>query len=121
MPNSRELIDYLVDRLGPLGDVRARAMFGGHGLYLDGLMFALVASDTLYLKVDDGTLDRYRAEGLEPFKPSTDRSMTMSYYPLPEEVFEDQDSLIEWAREAFAAAMRGRRKSRPRKSKSETR
>lgn len=117
MPNSREFVAYLVDRLGPLGDVRARAMFGGHGLYLDGLMFALVASDTLYLKVDDENRDRYHAVGLEPFKPSEDKPMTMSYYPLAEEVFEDQDSLIEWAREAFAAAMRGRRKSGPRGSK----
>ena len=121
MSNSREFIDYLVDRLGRLGDARARAMFGGHGLYLDGLMFALIASDTLYLKVDDGTRDRYCAEGLKPFKPSVDRPMTMSYYPLPEEVFEDQESLIEWAREAFSAAMRGRRKSGSRRPKPATR
>lgn len=121
MPNSREFVAHLVDRLGRLGEVHARAMFGGHGLYLDGLMFALVASDTLYLKVDDGTRDRYRAEGLEPFKPSEDKPMTMSYYPLPEEVFEDQDAFVDWAREAFAAAMRGRRKSPSRKSKPATR
>lgn len=83
-------------------------MFGGHGLFMDGLMFAIISGDTLYLKVDDGTRDRYRAEGLAPFKPSAERPKTMSYYPLPEAVFEDQDGLVEWAREAFAAALRGR-------------
>lgn len=111
MPNSREFLDYLVDRLGPMGDVRARPMFGGHGLFLDGLMFAIISSDTLYLKVDDGTRDRYDAAGLAPFRPSADRPKTMSYYPLPDAVFEDQDALVEWAREAFAAALRGRPKS----------
>lgn len=117
MPNSREFIDYLLDRLRPLGVVRARAMFGGHGLYLDGLMFALIASDTLYLKVDDGNRDRYEAEGMTPFKPSEDRPMTMSYYPLPVDVFEDDEELADWAREAFAAALRGRSKTGSRKSR----
>lgn len=115
MPNSREFTEYIVDRLSPMGDVRARAMFGGHGLYMDSLMFALIASDTLYLKVDDGTRDRYDAAGLEPFKPSEDRPMTMSYYPVPEEVFEDEVLLVVWAREAYAAALRNRPKSGSRK------
>lgn len=121
MANSREFVDYIVDRLDTLGDVRARAMFGGHGLYQSDLMFALIASDTLYLKVDDETRERYRDEGLEPFKPSADKPMTMSYYPLPDAVFEDQDSLIEWARQALAAAVRGRRKGGPRGTKPATR
>ena len=84
-------------------------MFGGHGIYLDGLMFALIADDTLYLKVDDGNRADYLAAGLTPFKPFDDKPGTMSYYPLPEEVFEDQDALLRWAREALGAALRGRR------------
>lgn len=110
MPNSREFTAYMVDRLGELGDVRARAMFGGHGLYLDGLMFALIADDTPYMKVDDGNRGRYLAEELKPFKPLADRPTTMSYYPLPVTVLENEEALIEWAREAFAAALRGKRK-----------
>lgn len=96
-------------------------MFGGHGLFMDGLMFAIISGDTLYLKVDDTTRDRYRAEGLAPFKPSDERPKTMSYYPVPDAVFEDQDALVEWAREAFAAAMRGRPSNAPRGSRPATR
>ena len=121
MPNSAEFIAYLVDRLSPLGDVAARRMFGGHGVFLDGLMFGLVAGDTLYLKVDDGNRDGYVAEGLEPFKPFEDRPTTMSYFPLPDAVFEDPDDFEVWAREAYAAALRGRHQSGSRKSKSTTR
>ena len=117
MPNSPEFVDYVIDRLASLGSVGAKRMFGGHGIYLDGLMFALIASDTLYLKVDDGNRAAYEAEGMTPFKPFSDRPTTMSYYPLPEEVFEDQEAMAAWAREAFAAALRGRRGG-SRKSKS---
>ncbi len=121
MPNSREYIDYIVDLLSPVGDVRARSMFGGHGLFMDGLMFAIISRDTLYLKVDDETRERYRAEGLAPFKPSDERPKTMSYYPLPDAVFEDQEALADWARGACAAAMRGRSKSGPVPHKKEKR
>lgn len=117
MPNSREFTDYVVDRLRSLGDVRARAMFGGHGVYLDGLMFALIASDSLYLKADDGNRARYEALGIKPFRPSADRPMTMSYYPPPEDIFEDEEMLADWARAAFEAALRGRPKGGARKSK----
>lgn len=117
MANSREFIDHVVDLLSPMGGVRARAMFGGHGLYLDGLMFALIADDALYLKADDGNRDRYIAAGLAPFKPFDDRPVTMSYYPPPEEVFEDREALLDWAGQARDAALRGRRKGKPRTSK----
>lgn len=121
MANSAEFIAYLVDRLSALGDVAARRMFGGHGMFLDGLMFGLVAGDTLYLKVDDGNRDGYVAVGMEPFKPFADRPTTMSYFPLPETVFEDQEMFEAWAREAYAAALRGQREGGSRKSKSTTR
>ena len=116
MPNSQDFVDYVVEQLAPIGAVAARRMFGGHGVFLDDLMFALIASDTLYLKVDDGNREPYDAAGLEPFKPFEDRPTTMSYYPVPAEVFEDPDLLVEWAREAFAAAVRGRRGRGSRKS-----
>ena len=121
MPNSAEFIAYLVDRLSPLGDVAAKRMFGGHGVFLGGLMFGLVASDTLYLKVDDGNRDSYVSEGLKPFRPFADRPTAMSYFPLPETVFEDEEEFEIWAREAYAAALRGRRGSGSRKPKSTTR
>ncbi len=116
MPSNREFTDYVVDRLMSLGDVRARAMFGGHGIFLDDLMFALIASDTLYLKVDDGNRASYETLGIKPFRPSADRPMTMSYYPPPEDVFEDEEKLADWARAAFEAALRGRPKGGARKS-----
>ncbi len=61
--------DHVLDLLAPLGPVAARPMFGGFGIYLDGVMFALIADDTLYLKVDEGTRPDYEAAGSAPFRP----------------------------------------------------
>lgn len=107
---TRRLPDYVVevvDRLAPLGPVRPKAMFGGYGLYLDDVFFALVA-DQLYLKVDDRNRPRFEAAGMEPFRPFEDRPGTMSYYPVPEEVFDDPPSLVDWAKGALDAALRAR-------------
>ena len=60
-----EFVTHVVDMLEPLGPVSARRMFGGYGIFLDGMMFALVADDTLYLKVDDESRSEFAAAGLE--------------------------------------------------------
>ena len=109
MAGSKEFVVHILDRLQPLGAVTARAMFGGHGIYCDGVMFALIAEDVLYFKVDDQNRPRFEALGAGPFRPYADRPMTMSYYEAPAEVFDDDDALTEWARAAFEAALRARR------------
>ena len=104
-----EFVSYVVESLQPLGPVSARRMFGGHGIYLDGVMFALIASDQLYLKVDDGNRAAYETAGLEPFTYSGKGApVRMSYHEAPGEGFDDPELLCAWAREAYAAALRAR-------------
>ncbi len=67
MAKRSEFVEYLLDELAPLGHLRAKAMFGGFGLYCDDLFFALVADEILYLKVDDLNRPRFMAEQLTPF------------------------------------------------------
>ncbi|HSM23090.1 MAG TPA: TfoX/Sxy family protein, partial [Rubrivivax sp.] len=83
MAGSKEFVVHILDRLQPLGAVTARAMFGGHGIYCDGVMFALIAEDVLYFKVDDQNRPRFEALGAGPFRPYADRPVTMSYYEVP--------------------------------------
>jgi DNA transformation protein len=110
-----EFVSYVVGSLQPLGPVTARRMFGGHGLYLDGVMFALIAYDMLYFKVDDGNRSAYAAAGLEPFT-YTDKGkpIRMSYHEAPSEGFDDPDILCAWARDAYAAALRTKTPKRSR-------
>ena len=53
MSISDEFVDYVIDQLSDWGEVSARKMFGGAGLYREGAMFGLIADDVAYLKVDD--------------------------------------------------------------------
>lgn len=102
-----EFTDYLEELLTDLGPVRARRMLGGHGLFLDGLMFALVADDTLYLKADAETEPEFQARGLSQFTyVKKGREVHLSYWRAPAEVLDDPEIACDWARRAHAAARR---------------
>jgi DNA transformation protein and related proteins len=113
MAVSRDFREFVLEQLASAGRVTARAMFGGVGLYLDGLFFALIDDDTLYLKVDGGTRARYEAAGSKPFCPFPDRpEQAMGYWQVPAEVLEDAEELGDWAREAMGVAL-AKRSRRP--------
>ena len=98
--------DFVLDQLDPLGDVAPKAMFGGVGLYCDGVFFGIIANDVVYLKVDDGNRRDFERAGMPPFKPYPDRSGTMEYFAVPVAVLASSDDLVQWARNAVAAAER---------------
>jgi len=99
-------VQACVMRLMPLGDVVARPMFGGHGLYIDGLFSALIMRGELYLKADDGNRATFEAGGATAFRPYPDRPKpSMSYFKVPPDVFDGPD-LVAWGESAVAAARR---------------
>ena len=106
MSVNNEFLRYVLDQLRGLGVVTSRKMFGGAGLYLDGTIFALIAYDTLYFKVDETNRSDFEEAGMEPFRPFDDTSYVMSYYEVPIDVLEESDDLVAWARNALAAARR---------------
>ena len=113
---ANEFVTHLLDLMEPLGPVSARRMFGGYGIYLDRMMFALVADDSLYLKIDDDSRGEFEAAGLEPFRyTKKGKTYQMSYHAAPEDALEDAALLRDWARKAVDAAMRAARSERPRK------
>lgn len=83
-------------------------MFGGAGIYADGVMFALLAAGEIYLKADAATQSAFEAEGMTPFAYETGRSKraVMSYWRLPARLYDDPDELARWARDALAVAQR---------------
>lgn len=97
---------FVLDQLEELGDVTARAMFGGIGLYRRGVFFGIIARDVLYLKVDDSSRKEYERRGMGPFRPYPDRSGTMQYYEVPLAVIESPVELARWARRAIDVAER---------------
>lgn len=104
-------VDELLERLAPIGELRARRMFGGVGLYCDELFFGLLDEGVLYFKVDATSVADYRAAGAAPFRPFPGRpAVALGYHEVPLEVLERDALLRAWAARAVAAA-RGARKS----------
>jgi len=113
MAVSDEFIGYVIDQLAGWGEVSARKMFGGAGLYCDGAMFGLIADDVAYLKVDDSNRQDFVKAGSSAFNPYPEKvkSAVMSYYEIPADVLEDAELLGKWAECALAVARKKKRRS----------
>ncbi len=119
MPVSDDYLEFVLEQLSVVGPVNARKMFGGAGIYLRKQIFALVADDALYLKVDDRNRADYEAADMSSFKPFEDKPYAMSYYEVPAEVMEDPSELKAWARKALRAAKKkAATKKKPKRKKS---
>ena len=114
-----EFIAYLLELFEPLGPVEAKAMFGGYGIYLDDVIFAIVVDDTLYLKADEKNRGDFEALGLEPFTfRMRGRAITTSYYQAPDQAMDDARCMKQWARQSHAAAMRAvQRRRKPKRTR----
>lgn len=105
MAVSENFKEYVVDQLGKLGYVTVKKMFGGAGIYYDGLIFGLLADDILYFKVDDSNKSDYVTAGMKPFKPFEDKPMLMPYYEVPVDILENREQLAECAKKALIASI----------------
>ena len=114
MSAGRQFAEFIVEQMADFGPTAARPMFGGVGLYRDGVMFALIFDDTLYLKADDTTRAEFEAEGLAPFTYSgkKGRNTIMSYWRAPERCLDDPGEMAEWCRKAHGAALRAAAKEK---------
>lgn len=107
--------NFILELLCPWRPVTARRMFGGHGLYHAGVMFALIADGQLYLKVDDESRNDFVAAGLAPFAyEAKGRRVSLSYYRAPDAMLDDAGLALEWAERGWQSALRAhlRKKAR---------
>lgn len=103
----QQFCDHVLELLQGLGPVSARRMFGGHGLFLDGLMFALIADSEFYLKADQDSRRAFLDLGLQAFTYNKNgKLMEMSYFQAPEACLDSLDDMTHWGNVAFAAALR---------------
>ena len=100
---------FVLDQLGRVAaGIRARAMFGGVGIYAGEYFFALIDDDTLYLKVDDSNRGDFEAAGMGPFRPFGEEGEVMQYYELPSGLLEGEEALAQWVEKAIAVARRAK-------------
>lgn len=100
------LKDFLEEHLAPLGPVRLKRMFGGYGIFLDGLMFGLVMDGGVYFKTDAQTRSAFEDEGQGPFTYEKQGGVAtlVNYWHVPDRLFDEPDELVEWARRAALVA-----------------
>ncbi|MFB9885846.1 TfoX/Sxy family protein [Balneatrix alpica] len=98
--------DYLHEVFQSLGPIQIRPMFGGYGVFHQGLMFALIADENLYLKTSPASRGLFEAEGLQPFVYTLGRRpIKMGYFQAPATIYEDSDEALYWGRLAYQAAL----------------
>jgi len=102
-----EFVDYVVELMAGWATVSARKMFGGYGLYREGLMFALIVEDELFLKTDKVNMVQFEREGCHPFVyQSKARSVQLSYWSAPAASLDSLVEMGEWCQSAYGSALR---------------
>ena len=105
--NQTAFADFVLEVLGSWRPVTAKRMFGGHGIYHAGLMFALIADGQLYLKVDDESRPAFEAEDLQAFVyEAKGQRVSLSYFRAPDAMLDESDVAREWAERGWQAALR---------------
>lgn len=108
---------FVLDQLNALPEVRARAMFGAHGLYQGDHFFAILDEGRLFFKTDAASGADYVARGMGPFTyESRGKVLTMGYHEVPPEILENAPELVAWAQRALRVAA-GKPKSAARRSR----
>jgi DNA transformation protein len=108
---------FFRDALADFGPITIRNMFGGAGVYADGVMSALLADDTLHLKTDAVSAFAFAGESMTPFKyrPPGKDPVAMPYWEVPPRLLEQPEELGAWARQAHGIALAGKAPPRRRR------
>lgn len=104
MKANSEYLNFVLEKLSPLGEIKSRAMFGGYGIFHEGLMFALISEDTVYFKVNETNRNMYEKAQSKPFPHG------ISYWEVPSDVLEENTELQKWANISIAIAQEAARK-----------
>lgn len=113
MAQRSEFLALVTEQLAGLGTITARRMFGGQGLYCDGLFIAIISGEKLYFKVDAQTQPEFEARGLPRLGyRARGKTVQLMYYEAPAEVFDEAQAMRDWSRLALAAAVRARQARR---------
>ncbi len=115
MTRSAAFIAHLLELMRPTAQASSRPMFGGHGIYVDGAIVAIVVDDTLYFKTDAASRAEYDTLGLEPFAYAgrAGTRILTNNRRAPEEALENPVAMERWLRLAMAAALRAAKSPSP--------
>ena len=109
MAVNEDYLQYIQDQLSEFGDIEIKRMFGGIGIFKDGVMFAKIGGDTFRLKVDESNQQQFEDKGMKPYF-SEKKKKGMPYWEVPQDVLESKSELAAWAQQSFEIAQRAKKK-----------
>ncbi len=104
MPKDSSYMEYIVgDVLGHISGITAKSMFGGWGIYQDGVIIGIIVDGELYLKATKELVEKYKKEGLYPFTYSKGdgKKYEMAYVSVPLDVLEDREKINDRIQESY--------------------
>lgn len=108
--SNNNYVTYILDLLEPLGGIRSRKMFGGHGIYQYDHFFAIIADDTLYFKVNKNTVNKYKELDSKPFTyRGKGKEVSLNYWAVPLDIMENRDELEKWVAAAVHVAKQAKK------------
>ena len=110
--STQEYVDYVLELLAPIQKISSGRFFGGIGLKTNSVQFAMLMDSSLFFVVDDSTRGKYEKMGMNCFWYNTKKKRVnvKKYYEVPGDLFEDQETLIEWAKESIKIAQKLKKK-----------
>ena len=89
--------------------VTVPSMFGGYGIYMNGIIVAIIANDELYFKVDSTNQQQYEELDSTPFSYKTKgKKAVMSYWKVPIEILEEEKQLEKWIEQSFEISLKNK-------------
>ena len=111
MPISNDYLEFIKSQLAVIDGWNIKRMFGGAGIFIDGMMFAMITGDNkFYLKVNDDTKSEFEERGMKAFGHGTNKKGKMPYYECPIDVLEDEERLRQWAERSHQIALMAKKK-----------
>jgi len=119
MSANPEFVAFVAELLAPMGPLAAGRFFGGHAFKFDGVQFAMIMGNALYLRVDDTSRPAFMARGSQPFSYGTKKRRVRvdTYYAAPEELLDEPDDLVAWARRSLEVASKSSANKKTRRSR----
>ncbi len=115
MSKQNQYLVYIMERLQPHGPIKSRAMFGGHGIYYNDVIFAVIVENELYFRTDEDTKQAFEAYESKPFVyEGMKKPVKMPYHRIPEEILENSDELPYWIERAYQTSLKHKK---PKKKK----
>jgi DNA transformation protein len=98
------------DMFQVVGPVTIKKMFGGLGIYARGIIIAIETDGEIFLKADAMSAPQFSSAGARQWTyDGKGKSVSMPYWTIPDDAFDDPDEMAKWMKLAVEAGMRAKK------------